>query len=464
MKDNEISRITRAKLFDIKEQTVEDKIVKRLEKHHGSFFEDNPNFLYEYLARLEDKELNYIQANVDNKKIFQKKQMMEHKVDEMGFKFNDVDLEIPNSKDSLRNYKKHTSNYLVLKNKIKNDRFIVRKESNRNNVKSKKNNNDKNENLNDINNEKNEKKEEFYLNMRKINNENALYGEVKNFNEKENVENFIKLNKEMIEVTNKNKEELRKRFKNLDQNKLLQTYSRKEIEDYYRYKINYDLNLKKIDKESTKKVTLNMNDRDKLLEKHRKKVNVLNNNITLFKPTVFKSKKQQHYEMAFEQQLGFNNKNNIMMINKNNFNDLQENEVKFKLENLENKIYEMENKNYNNKLDKLDYLHNEIKLGLNMNIEARNQQIKKDNYLLNQDSFRDDELHLDLGKRENRLTCCEKIHYFFLGDPTKTYSSKRRIWASNNVPFPKYFQDKRIYVDEIKNEIIGENNKTEKKD
>ena len=143
---------------------------------------------------------------------------------------------------------------------------------------------------------------------------------------------------------------------------------------------------------------------------------------------------------------------------------MQENEVKFKLENLENKVYEIENRNYNNKLDKLDYLHNEIKLGLNMNIEARNQEIKKENYLLHQDSFRDDELKLDLGKRETRLTCCERIHNFFLGDPTKTYASKRRIWASNGIPFPKYFQDKRIYVDEIKNEVIGDVNKNDKKD
>lgn len=426
-----------------------DKIFYALRKNNNSFFEDDPNYLYEYLSRIHNKPNDHIKVENDlKKKVFKIGNTNYNDFENIGFKYEDKDFKIPNSEDSIEDYKENLANYIILKNKLKNDQFLIRKESNRN--------------LKDKDIGKNPMKQEGEDNqnliIRKKNKDKALYGfqEENNHNEKRNIEKFIELNQKNLNNERKTQKENLEGAGNL---KMIQTYSAKEIEDYYNYKkklqINYKNIIEKIDDDNLNKNMPNI--RLKMIEKVKNKANILNNNVILFKPSIFKSKKQQHYEMAFSEQVGNNNQINILMKNKTNFKDLEENEVKFKLENFERKVNEIENKNYLLKLERLEALNTQINNQLNRN--QKNQHTIKNNE--NTNILIDDSFHeqIQTKKKDKDISIIEKILNFFIGDPNSSYASKKHNWCGNDRPYGKYFQDTRVFGEEYENQIAGEDEK-----
>jgi hypothetical protein len=445
---------TKLDLLVAEDNNPADKIFQALNRNNNSFFEDDPNYLYEYLSRVNNKVNDPIKPEPDNikKKTFKLGHNTGNEIENLGFKYDDKDFKIPNSEDSLLDYKDNLANYMMLKHKLKNDQFLIRKESDRENK-------DKfggNRKIND------QEEEKQFLKMRRLNKDKAMYGfqEEDKHNEKAKVDKFIELNKQMLE-----KEALKRKNVELKGGagniKMMQTYSAQEIDDYYNYKKRIQNNIKNFDDkklEEEKKIQ-SLQEKFKQVEKVRNKSAALNNNVILFKPSVFKSKKQQHYEMAFSEFVG-NNQINVLMKNKTNFKDLEENEVKFKLENFERKIMEIENKNYIQKLEKLEALNAQIHQNYNKDMKNKNtsKRVGEGQHIL------DDSIHeMPAMKRKDKQTSfCEKVMNFFIGDPYTSYAHKKHLWCGNDRPYGKYFEDTRVFGDDYNNQIAGEDDKLKK--
>lgn len=447
--------------YEIINENPADKVFNHLKKNNNSFFEDDPNYLYEYLSRVNNKINAPIKADNDFKKKTMKMTVNDDlDLDNIGFDFNDKDFKIPNSEDSIHEYKDNLTNYMILKNKLKNDQFLIRKESDRNVF-------NKNGEEKKFADEINQKQDNLNIFIRKNNKNNALYGyqEDDKVDEREKIEELLELNKKKLEKENKKLKE--KGFDKAGNMKMIQTYSAKEIEDYYNYKKKLLLAQKNYveSKQDQEQKILDYESKMKLIEKVKNKASVMNNNVILFKPSIYKSKKQQHYEMAFSEQIGNNHHLNVLLKNKTNFKDLEENEIKFKLENYERKVAEIENKNYIQKLEKLEALNAQITHHIN-NKNLRNQKEKEEyekaNDIVMDDSYQEEYVPT---KNKKKKAFCEKVLDFFLGNPDKSYANKKHIWSGETRPYGKYFQDTRIFGDEYENQIAGEIkiNKKEKK-
>ena len=435
-KKNSTNKVQKNKFLLLEQtQEVPNKIFEGLKKQN-SFFEDDPNFFYDYINKAE-LNIDHIKVDLDKLQLKKKNAKNDNIFQQQDVNFDKINFKLPDKDQELIEYKEHLSNYILLKKNIKNNQFLLRQESGErvkdldgaNNHAVKENNDDKNIMNNDI---------------RNVNIDKSLYGNQQGkLNEEENLKQFLEINKQKA---SKQKE------LNVKQNlKMMQIYSQKEIQDYYKYKRKLHQIKNSLEKEDINEKPIEFT-KDELLERAKMKTGILNNNTILFKPTIFKSKKQQHYEMDKENNIG-NAHINALMRNKMNFKDLEENEIKFRLENFERKVREIEQRNYMNKLEKLDNLN----LNVNENkakLEKENLQIKKERNKVDvvEDSFEEE---VEINKPQKEISLCEKIVNFFVGDPYKTYASKKHIWSGKDRPYGKYFQDTRIFGDIYDRQVIG---------
>lgn len=446
--------------FDLLEAQVDlpNKVFKAL-RRNASFFEDDPNYLYEYVTRIDEK-LKKIDVDMEAIQLKKNKTKLPDEIDlnNPNLNFDKIGFKVPNENDDLQEYKENLMNLVLLKKQLKNDQFLIRQESNR--FKDLGQNVNENKIINPADEDKKyageEKKDADFLENRKKNRAKALYGVQDDKNaEEENVKKFIEITRQRAEENKKNQGNL----------KLMQIYSQKEIKDYYKFKnkVQQRSNVDKDEKETQN----NKFSKDELFARARNEISLLNNNVILFKPTIFKSKKQQHYEMAEDGNVG-SNQINLLMKNKVNFKDLEENEVRFRIENLEKKVRDVEMKNYMEKLEKLDNINlnnnNKNIKQKNLNGSAMNRSIifNKDDPENLEDSF-DEEEEVVQVKIVRDVSFCEKVMNFFLGDPHTSYAFKKHHWGGENRIFGRYFQDTRVFGEEYGNQIAGKNTKKKKK-
>lgn len=234
----------------------------------------------------------------------------------------------------------------------------------------------------------------------------------------------------------------------------LQFYSHNEIKDYYKYKKKLSHIKFSLDKElkSEKKVTnekyINSDESYDLLNQIRNERCILNNNTILFKPSIFKSKKQEYYEMNNEKEGGGNIQFNMMKNKDNNIYD--ENNMNVKLDKFDKKMKEIEHRNYINKIEMLDNFNinfkkneeEEIKLTSNMRFDRRNQKKldveDKNHHDNNKDDKSDDE------NKSKKVSFCQIVYNYLFGSSNYSYASRKYIWSGEEKVFSQYFQDNRI--------------------
>ena len=153
-------------------------------KRQNSFFEDDPNYLYDYLNKANLKNFN-VEADADNRKKFNKITRLED-ITNMNLDY----FNKPKFNNDLVDYKENLTNVIVLKNKLKNNAFLLRQESKNTNELKKLENKQKNENnINEDNKnriikiDEEDGKEDNFLKMR-LKNEKVLYG-IQNFKQTE---------------------------------------------------------------------------------------------------------------------------------------------------------------------------------------------------------------------------------------------------------------------------------------
>lgn len=470
------------KLSNINNAT--NKIIDVL-KRQNSFFEDDPNYLHDYILK---NDLNNNKIEVDNN--FNNR-LSSNVFDVNNFiNLNNLEREQfnkPKLNDNLFDYKQNLGKIVLLKNKLKNNAYLIRHESKRvNNYKQEESSSNSDKKFHKYNKAKiliSDEEADNKNNIKiRLDNDKILYGEsLSKLNEDKNLKDFLNLAKKHMEM-----DYIKRNEKNL---KLMDVYSKQEINDYYNYKIKTNLLASKINKEDKTLKEIQFK-KENLLEKAKNKTAFLNNHVMLFKPCIYKSKKQQHYEMTKNQTPG---ENVDAILQKNTKYYLKENEIKNKLDNYEKKIREIEQKNYMEKLEKLD----DLKINFNLQKNIINKNINKDSCLSNDDkkynnnefknytnfkdtaygdnarkytntqyvntnndsfeNYKDKNIEAKLNLR--KISLCQKIINFFIGDAVTSYSTKKRVWGGENKAFDDYFQDKRTFGNDYQEEVIGEKSK-----
>lgn len=233
--------------------------------------------------------------------------------------------------------------------------------------------------------------------------------------------------------------------------------------------------------------------REELLNKAKSKNALVNNNVLLIKPQIYSSQKQINYVNT-----NTDNKNNLMymylMIKKHQDQNkrFDKNDIDFKVKNFENFIERIKEHKYREKLEQGllefgDYLANynaddvpimeqqneEDSRSFNdvdsNNVEHRDgktvnifQQILESKQIKSHKSANASKANtekflqsnaasrqstkLQKENKEKKISCCERITNFFLGDPKKSYAYQKRVWGSEeHGAFHKDFQDKRTH-------------------
>lgn len=383
---------------------------------NNSFFEENPNHLFDYLNINKDAKNDFI--------VYKKGISIKTSKDE-NLKRKASTIEEVNKLMSLYNLKKE----------IKKDRFFFDEKSPR----------DKNEDSNVEQEEQysGEKKDEDYI------------AEEEAF--KENMINNVFDEDDVI--------------KNIKKKKELNLFNAKEINDLKYYK-----RTRQVPKDYD---IITEERRDELLDLVKSRKAIVNNNVLLIKPQIFPSQKQVNFDNTKHDNKNMNYFYLMMKKQQDQNKKIDQNDINFKIKNFEMMIDKVKENKYKQKLENglyeygdylnnSDYIDRDIIPVINESLESIEYDPKRAEYIndkneasngntkrigkikvieSNKQSCHSTKNIIDTKtKKEDNTSWCQKLTNLFLGDPLRSYASEKRIWGSEQYgAFHKDFQDKRIY-------------------
>lgn len=433
--------------FKIRQEKQSNNEYNTLIKNN-SFFEDDPNFLYEYMNREADNLDKIVQYKEKDIKLQMKRDLESNKkpISKLNKQHSLENIDqnrefiLPDHNDNYKDYVKKVENYLKVRKKHKNDEFLQRLDSERENI----------------------------VNLdKKVHKQGKPEDESKNVQRRnENIHEFVLFeNDQNLHKNHKETEIGVKDFLDSNQRKLLEgerynkkridIYSIKEIKDFSKMKRNKNPDVDSLldkdivldaDNYKIKKEEI-YDDDNSILNKMISETTLVNNNTIIYRPSIHKSKKQQHYEQT-QNINDKDNKNMMIMTNKSKFKNLDDNEIKYRLNNFEKKIMSIQNIKYKEKLNKLE----NVNLNDLSDIEEKNKDEDDEPEDIDEANYSNE--FPDTKKEIKKKGICEKLLNFFIGDPTKTYAYKKHKWCGDSRYYGKKFEDTRDFGEEEENKTI----------
>lgn len=190
---------------------------------------------------------------------------------------------------------------------------------------------------------------------------------------------------------------------------------------------------------------MNLEERERKLNKAKAKHSLAQNYTYLVKPQLYPTKKQKHFENTKEM-----NENYMYMLIKKQqrAKDISEDNLKYNLHAFENYINSLKNRKYREKLGIGPHGgKSRTKLPL---MELSEENSLKEVFPSNSDEDHSSSEIKAKGETEPAhvkqsalARCCKNLSNLFLGNPDKSWASEKRIWSGRFGKLDEFYQDKR---------------------